>query len=417
MKLTSQCGTCGHTNQFDLSQAGKPARCEFCGVPLTVPRPREGPEGSSAEVETVKFECPACGRKFVTKAELAGKKIRCGGCGGGVRVPAAVSAPEATAAANPAAPASRRNLKTFGDDTTPVRPSAPVAPQARAAAPPPAATWEVDDEDEGGAYGLLGDIAAEAPAAPKRAEPVLPSRTEMLEKARREAAEQDDQSPGGNKPKKKKKRKKQTGFFDPKETLKLVAGVGAFVAVIALIAWRSPEFRFPLGGLLCVTGFIVYLLGAYSIRQLVAEEGMLNLLAYRFFPPYQWWFVISRWSETKDYFAFFASGLLILTLGGSILKLSPQGRLADQAEKAFLKAQAGQESADGDDEAEPPPSAVTRKNAPAPAAAAPGRDANSAPTQRVMTPPAEAAPPPAQAQAAAPASSRPRGRASIPGDD
>jgi hypothetical protein len=225
----------------------------------------------------------------------------------------------------------------------------------------------------------MDDLADEASSA-RAAAPVLPSRSEALDKARREAAEEEAQEVAKAK-KKKKKRKKQSGFFDPQETLKLVAGVGVVVAVIAVIAWRSPEFRFPLGGLLCLTGFIVYLLGAISIRQLVAEEGMFNLLLYRFFPPYQWWFVISRWSDTRDYFAFFASGLLILALGGSILKLSPQGRLADKAEREYQRAQLGGQADEDDD---------------TPAAPAPKAAARTAPPAQAAAPPAQAEAPPAQ---------------------
>ena len=60
--------------------------------------------------------------------------------------------------------------------------------------------------------------------------------------------------------KKGKRKKKYSSFFDPKETLKLVAGVGALVAVLAFLAWGYPELRFPLGGFFCVIGFIVYAL-------------------------------------------------------------------------------------------------------------------------------------------------------------
>jgi len=160
----------------------------------------------------------------------------------------------------------------------------------------------------------------------------------MMEQVRQQAAvETSKDADQAKRAKKKKKRRKKSGYFDPKETLTLIAGVGVVVGVIALLAWRFPDFRFPLGGLLAVIGFIVYLLGAASLRQLVAEEGFVKLIFYRFFPPYQWWFVATRWSDTKDYFAFFASGLMIMSIGGAVLKTSPTGKKADESERAYQK--------------------------------------------------------------------------------
>ena len=106
----------------------------------------------------------------------------------------------------------------------------------------------------------------------------------------------------------KSRRKKELELLRPKETLKLVAGVSAFVAVIAVLAWGYPELRIPLGGFLFVIGFIVYVLGSVSLRQLVAEEGVLKLLFFRFCPPYQWWYVATHWAETRDFVAFFLAG-------------------------------------------------------------------------------------------------------------
>src|SRR5262249_34411147 len=123
--------------------------------------------------------------------------------------------------------------------------------------------------------------------------------------------------------KKKKKKKKGSGYFNPRDTLILVGCAGALVALLAGLAWAFPHFRFPLGALLCVIGFTVYLRGWAAMRQLVAEEGTFKLLLFRFFPPYQLWFVATHWGETEDYVAFFGAGLLILTLGGFVLKLAP----------------------------------------------------------------------------------------------
>jgi hypothetical protein len=369
----------------------------------------------------VRFQCPACGRKFTTKADLAGKKVKCSGCGAGVRVPAAAAGTEAAASSTATAP--KRKLQTFGGDPNPSPPKAPaqVAPPKKRTI----ASAFIDEDDDGVAYGLAEDTdAGGGGSSPGKTEPAQLSSEQMLELARQKAiaagklSESTDPPIPGDKPRKKKKKKKKTGFFDPNETLKLVAGVGVFVAVIAGVAWGFPHFRFPLGGLLCIIGFIVYILGAISLRQLVAEEGMLKLLAYRFFPPYQWWFVLSRWSETKDYFAFFASGLLILSLGGGILKLSPQGQRAERAELAFQKAQGGSrddDRAEADDQDTPPPvakQANPRAGGPAPPGAAPAALPPGAG-------PAAAAPPSIPPREQAPAGqAQPRGRGRpMPGDD
>jgi hypothetical protein len=213
----------------------------------------------------------------------------------------------------------------------------------------------VDEDDDGLPYGVVEEAAAETDSAQL-------SQAEMLEKARQHAmaAGKLDQQPQIETPvKKKKKRKKKQGFFDAKETLKLVAGVGVVVALVVVAAWRLPDFRFPLGGILCVVGFITYLLGWVSLRQLVAEEGALQSLMFRFLPPYQWWYVMTHWAETRDYVAFFASGLMILALGGAIIKISPVGKEAAESERAFQKATRGTEV-----EAEPPPPQKAAENRP-----------------------------------------------------
>ena len=118
-----------------------------------------------------------------------------------------------------------------------------------------------------------------------------------------------------------------------------MAGVGAVVAVLAFLAWGYPGIRFPLGGVLCVIGFIVYLLGWTALRQLVAEEGILKALLFRFCPPYQWWYVITRWDETRDFFAFFAAGAAIMAIGGGIIKTSEEGKRAEASDRAFQQMQ------------------------------------------------------------------------------
>ena len=164
---------------------------------------------------------------------------------------------------------------------------------------------------------------------------VLPSRGETMEQARQEAAKQEVTETTGNAAKPKKKKRKKTGFFDLKETLTLVGGVSALVGVLAIVAWWFPQFRFPLGALLAVIGSFLYLIGAMSLRRLAENLGFFKALAYRFFPPYQLWFVLTRWADTRDYFAFFMSGLITVAIGVAIIITSPTYKAAEESERAY----------------------------------------------------------------------------------
>jgi ribosomal protein S27E len=384
MAIPCTCRACGFINQAELSQAGQAIACRGCGKTLTVSPP------------VVTFRCPACNRKFVTKAELAGKKIRCSGCGAGVRVPAGdggIAALSGSVARLPAtvkfrcpscqqvseAPADRAGEAVpcggcgqvvripAAQGTATAQPSRPALQtfganggaqaQAAAASRPKA---NGDGDDMSSALHQLASI--EGIESPARAGTSLSSRSAMLEQARQrsaaQAAEEEEAEQEKKKKKKKKKKRKKAGASDAKDTLVLVAGVGVVVGVLALVAWKLPDLRFPLGGLLCVVGFVVYLLGWASLRQLVAEEGMFQVLLFRFFPPYQLWFVLRNWVDTRDYVAFFAAGLMIMGIGGAVIKTSDVGKRAAAADRAIEKARQATEAgappvaagAAGDDE-------------------------------------------------------------------
>ena len=304
MTFPCECPGCGFTNQAEWSEVGRRIYCRSCGTAIVVPAPMEAVGPPPPAVVT--FRCPSCRRKFASRADLAGKKIRCNRCGAGMRVPSADGVV-------PAGP-----------------PPLPGSSEADVLAPPVL----FDDVVS------ISDTGASGPVAT-----VLPSRTEAMEEVRRleeEKAEAARQQKEARAARKKKQRRKSDGYFDTKETLQLIGGVGAVVAVLALVAWGYPDFRFPLGGILCVIGFIVYLMGMYSLRVLVREEGILPALLFRFFPPYQWWFVITRWAETRDHFIFFAAGALVLSLGGAILKTSPVGIRAMASDRAYEAAKRGE---------------------------------------------------------------------------
>jgi hypothetical protein len=367
MKIPCACQACGFVNDAEWSQIGQWIACRACGKTLVVPAPMETIGSAEPPKAVVKFRCPACNRKFATKAELAGKKIRCTGCGAGVRVPESEpiywsddDAPGPAQSGQSRAP--KVSPPTYmGTDAVQAPPApglgrppgvaAPTHYQADALPPPvpgraPAAGVLRPSTPNGpdGPAPMLDELASlDRIKAVKHAGTVLTSRAEMMEHVRQKAAEENFAAHEKTKKtkKKKKKRRKKSGYFDAMETLKLVASVGAFVVVLALVAWGYPDFRFPVGGLLCVVGFIVYLLGITSLRQLVAEEGPFKALLFRFVPPYQWWYVATRWDETKDFVAFFGAGMLILSVGGAVIKTSPIGKKAEAADRAYQKAKQG----------------------------------------------------------------------------
>ena len=49
----------------------------------------------------------------------------------------------------------------------------------------------------------------------------------------------------------------------------------------------------------------------------------------------------TRWEETKDFVAFFGAGMLILSIGGAIIKTSEIGKKAEAADRAYQKAKQG----------------------------------------------------------------------------
>ena len=297
---------------------------------MTVPVPMDvvGPVTSPPRATT--FRCPSCRRKFSTKPELAGKKIRCTGCGAGVRVPGGEqeSAGQTTPGKSHAHPR-REHLDA---------PARAVAHSAAAAE-----RLEAVDDDERPPSPLLDELGwVKSTKRPRTAEPVLSSRTELMEQVRQKAAEEEavaSEKKAEKVKKTKKKNGKSSGYFDPKETLTLVAWVSVLVGVLAFLAWGYPGIRFPLGAVLCVIGFIVYLLGWTAIRQVVAEEGILKAMFFRFFPPYQWWYILTRWDETRDYFAFFLAGAAIMSIGGAIIKTSEEGKRAEASDRAFQQMQ------------------------------------------------------------------------------
>ncbi len=333
MNFSCTCGACGYINDVEWSQVGKEINCGGCRTRLKVPAPRETVGESAGPIAVLRFVCPSCGRKYATKPAMAGKKIRCNGCGVGVWVPMSAS----PSLAQPLKPTALTDSVTSSPSASSTSGSGRIFMIHGATE----SGMDVEAVDSSSLLDELVNLEGGKVKSARRVEPALPSRTEAMELIREKIIEQEALEAEKAKQRKKKKRRQGSGYFDPRETLQLVGGVTAFVAVLAFLAWGYPDLRFPLGGLLCLIGFVVYLVGAFALRQLVADEGFVQLIAYRFFPPYQWWFIATHWAEAKGHFIFFASGFVILSIGGAVIKTSDVGKKAEESDRAYRALQRG----------------------------------------------------------------------------
>jgi serine/threonine protein kinase len=119
---------------------------------------------------------------------------------------------------------------------------------------------------------------------------------------------------------------------------KQAAALLSCVGALLFLAWNYPEFRYPLGGLLAVIGVVLCTLGAMSQAPLAWRQGLLKSMAYRFFSLDQLAYVQTRRAEAWDYFAFFASGLMIVAISVAIVTTAPRARMAEQSERAYQRA-------------------------------------------------------------------------------
>lgn len=300
MAFQVTCRECGHINQIATPIRPNNYICGECGITGSLPAAPES-LGNSTRESTARFHCPSCGRKYAINPVLAGKKVRCKGCGEGVWIPGAESAP------------SQSKIKVSETSPHAIPPEQPAA------------------DTEQGVTGRTRSHAVPPSESEARGQvhQKVPGR-EAVESTKSEVRGENEQKDARN-----------TGYFDPRETLTVAGGITAFVAVLAFLSWCYPDLRFLIGTFLCILGFIVYLLGAASLKQVVTEEGFHHVVLFQYFPPYQWYLVATRWSETKDFVAFFATGLIILGIGVTVLKTSPIGKKGEDSERAEPRVQQG----------------------------------------------------------------------------
>ena len=303
------CGACGHQNHADLANAGKAAFCAGCGRQVIVPAPREPSDGAAPLRSTallLKFRCPQCNRKFSTKPELAGSKTVCGGCGTRIKIPAG------------------GGLAEFAPSSRPASASPPA--NARPSAAAEAAVALIDH-----LVGALPEPLEPAPGTRRSrrskdpVDTVLPSRAEAMEEVRQSLEAQAEEKAKAAKKKKKPSvmKKRIGGTLEVGDLLNVLGFVVAASVVLGSLAWAYPDARFPLGGVL--VGF----------SQIARDEGLHFSLACRFVPLYKWYYLFTRWADTKDYAAFFVAGALVMSTGGLLIKTSPVGAKAEASERAL----------------------------------------------------------------------------------
>ena len=78
-------------------------------------------------------------------------------------------------------------------------------------------------------------------------------------------------------------------------------------------------------------------MGIVSLQELVADKASFILLLFRFFPPFQWLIIATRWAEPKDFAPFFVVGAIIIGLGGGFISTAPGGRQADKPAKTVRR--------------------------------------------------------------------------------
>lgn len=82
-------------------------------------------------------------------------------------------------------------------------------------------------------------------------------------------------------------KKRLSGSFEVADLVNVMVFSLSATVILGFFAWAYPGLRFPIGGLLCVMGFIVYLIGTYGFSQIAREESMHHYFACRFVPLYK----------------------------------------------------------------------------------------------------------------------------------
>ncbi len=303
--LSYRCRGCGEKVEVEEQYAGMTVSCPFCAKRAKV---AVATKPAPAAADRIKFACGSCGHRQYAEAARAGEKVKCESCGAKLRVPGTPTSvsssgpvplpietsPEPTPLPKPRRPSSSKRDATPGDAPPP---SLDVFGFSDAPRADPDAGPAVDDE---GSSLVMP----------------LPSRAHM-------APSTFSASPGVDGPKKRKRKQQRQ-----REEMKgfLAFGFGAFVVMAALIGLgiALPNFRFALALILIIPGGLLTLLGNAAFRQVIAEEGFIQMLLCRFVPLYIFWFAARRWSDVKDHIMLYMLGMCLLGPGLLMMWLSPE---------------------------------------------------------------------------------------------
>lgn len=347
MTFTFDCPHCGRANHADLGHVGRTAPCPGCNQAVVVPAPLEaadappGVASAGPSPTAVRFACPTCGRKFATKVGMAGKRVVCSGCGTKLAVPGGPP------------PSSSGAVPTRTD-----RP--PSRADVRPASSPSIDTYDLGGDAAPGALPVDAPVLTAGGRGRGRrdggelVESVLPSRSEAmadLERSLAEKAKVEEEKKAKRAKKARKGKKRASAGLEPKEVAQMIGGGVALVALLGGLSYAAPNFRLPIGGVLCVIGGLVYFLGTLGFSHVAREEGAIYSLCCKFVPLYKWYYLVTRWEEMRGHFALYAVGLVLLGPGVWIVKESPYYKRIDAIEKAGMMADDPDESED----AAPPP--------------------------------------------------------------
>lgn len=213
----------------------------------------------------IEAACGDCGAKYKLAEKYSGRRVTCKKCGSMFRVPGEKIAPPTGA------------VKRTTTKTQPSRSAAKVPARPR--------KQETPDEE----MDLSALLDEEASAEADEFETALPPRS-MRGRSRSGKSE----SGSG-----KKQRSAGGGFRMPELKFNRTT-ISACIAVFALL---TPLINDMLGTVVImivgVTWFLVMIVTSFWLIGIAFQESVLVGILFLLFGPYQLWFIITRWQETK----------------------------------------------------------------------------------------------------------------------
>lgn len=253
---------------------------------------------------TIAFPCERCGHRFEVDRALAGKKCRCKKCGHVFIIPVPRQSREASAPIQ-SFDASGGAASTAG----PRRPPSPAAPRPsrldppkQPAAPPvPSILDDIDDPYD------LGNSTA---PALKRAAPEPHEDEEFIPPR--------GPKPIPSRPKKKKRNRSGDAWYENVPGWVWLSVLGVY-GTLFLLALASPSMSVVLFGVLFLTVMALYAVGAIGMLIVPFRESGVCGLMYLFVPFYALYYLMTRWSDMRQWFLTSLSGVGLAVVMGVAL--------------------------------------------------------------------------------------------------